>query len=88
MDKSLAKKYFYEKKLFKILRLIVRASIGFGFFSYIVLWSGVEIGTPFLVMGALMLWLVSYKTVRGKDYLQYSETVLNDDYLTNKFIDD
>ena len=81
MDKRIAEKFFYEKRVYKILRYIAYGFISFGIFSYIFLWSGVEIGTPFLVVGIVIFWLVRSKTVSGKDYLFQAESVINEEII-------
>jgi len=81
MDKRIAEKFFYEKRVYKILRYIAYVFMSFGGFSYIFLWSGVEIGTPFLVAGIIIFWVVRSKTVNGKDYLLQAESVIDEEII-------
>jgi len=81
MDKKFARKYFYEKRMYKILRYVSYALLGVGVFSFIFLWSGVEIGTPFLIVGVIILWFVSSMTVSGKDFLLQAESILNNEII-------
>lgn len=55
MDTKTANQFFFEKKAFKVLRYVSFAMVGFGIFSCIFLWSGFEIGMPFLVVGLILL---------------------------------
>ncbi len=79
MDNKTARNYFLENKAYKVLRYISCSFLLFGIFSCIFLWSGVEIGTPFLVVGGVLYWFVSSKTVNGKNYLHQAEEVLSEE---------
>ena len=79
MNKKFAENFFYEKNLYKVLKYVAYAFLGFGIFSYIVIWSGVEIGTPFLVVGIVLIWFVHTKTVSGKDYLLHAELIVDEE---------
>lgn len=79
MDNLTARKYFFEKKILRILRYISYLFLGFGLFSCIFLWQGVEIGTPFLIAGGIIYYIVSAKTVSGKHFIHYAESILSEE---------
>lgn len=77
MDTKTANQFFFEKKAFKVLRYLSFAMVGFGIFSCIFLWSGFEIGMPFLVVGLILLGVLSVKTVKGRDFEEWVNKLLS-----------
>ena len=77
MDTKTANQFFFEKKAFKVLRYVSFAMVGFGIFSCIFLWSGFEIGMPFLVVGLILLGVLSVKTVKGRDFEEWVNKLLS-----------